>query len=544
MPTAQKVTFDLLRTLGVTNIVANPGSTEETFLSNLPKDFNFVMALQEASVVGIADGLSQGLKKPVIVNVHTVVGMGNAMGCTITAYLNKTPLIITAGQQAREMLLMEPFLTNVDSTELPKPWVKWSHEVSRPEDLPGAFMRAYAMAIQPPAGPVFLSIPLDLWGYEIEAYNFFRSVSTKVGPDPERLSLFAQKINQSKNPVLIFGSDISRSGGWQEAIQLAEKLAVPVWKPPFSEHVSFPEDHALYQGELPSAKGPLSQALKGHDLILMLGAPVFRYYPWIPGEYLPKGAALLQITDSPDEAAKAPVGEALVSDSALAINALLKEVKSRSTKINFKTNVKADRNQIAVKPVYPLTAKQVFDVISPLTPSEYVLVQESPSNAHDLEESGIGTINQPNSYYTMSSGGLGWDMPAAVGLALAEKESKRNRPVILVIGDGSFQYSVQSLWTAVQQNIHLVVLALRNEEYGILKAFALLEKTPNVPGLDLPGLDLVSLAKGYGANAHYADTIETIQDSYKKALSSPGVTVIEIPIDKKIPKLLGFIEKK
>ncbi len=161
MKTVCDATFDLLRQLGLTTIVGNPGSTEEPFLKNFPEDFEYVMALQEASVVGIADGLSQGMRKPVVVNVHTGAGLGNAMGCLLTAFQNKTPLIITAGQQTREMLLLEPLLTNVDAVNLPRPWVKWSYEPARAEDVPGAFMRAYAAAVQPPAGPVFLSLPLD-----------------------------------------------------------------------------------------------------------------------------------------------------------------------------------------------------------------------------------------------------------------------------------------------------------------------------------------------------------------------------------------------
>lgn len=544
MPTVRDATFALLRKLDLRNFVSNPGSTEETFLANFPDDFNFILALQESSVVGIADGLAQGLGKPVLVNVHTGAGMGNAMGCILTAYLNKTPLIITAGQQTREMLLMEPFLTNVESTILPKPWVKWSYEVMRPEDVPAAFMRAYATAIQAPQGPVFLSIPLDLWDEEIDEVDVFRSTSRIVGPDPERLSEFARKINESQNPVLIYGADVARSNAWKEAVLLAEKLGCPVWKGPFSELVSFPEDHLLYQGELPSAKGLLSQMLKGHDLIIVIGAPVFRYYPWIAGDYLPEKARLIQVTDDPYEAAKAPVGDCLVSDTLLALKGLLVELKERGSDQNFSTNRKQERSQLTVQPAYPLTAKQVFDILSGIAPEEYVLVQESPSNTHDLQESGLGTVVKPHSFYTMSSGGLGWDMPAAVGLAIAEQKSGRDRPVILIIGDGSFQYSLQAIWTGVQHQTHLIILALRNEEYAILKSFALLENTPNVPGLDLPGLDLVSLAKGYGAEASFAANIDDIKTAFQQALAFKGVTVIEIPIEKKIHKLLGYISSR
>ncbi|PIR21528.1 MAG: benzoylformate decarboxylase [Deltaproteobacteria bacterium CG11_big_fil_rev_8_21_14_0_20_47_16] len=538
MPTVRDVTFNLLRKLGLTTIVGNPGSTEETFLQNFPKDFTYILTLQESSVVGIADGLAQGLKKPIIVNVHTGAGMGNAMGCILTAHVNKTPLIITAGQQTREMLLMEPFLTDVEAVNLPKPWVKWSYEPARPEDVPGAFMRAYAMAIQQPMGPVFLSLPLDDWNKEMDDSDAYRTVCTRIAPDPQRISEFANTINQSKNPVLVYGGDISRSNAWDLGIQFAEKLNAPVWLSPFSERISFPENHSLYAGALPAAIGPLSKKLEGHDLVIVIGAPVFRYYPWVPGKYLPKGAKLIQVTDDPYDAAKSAVGDSIVCDSGLALSALCEMIESRQSNTNKVTKPEKTFEVPGKDAKHPLTAAQVYGLLSQKLPEDYILVQESPSNIPELSNSRLGVVTKPDSYYTMGSGGLGWDMPAAVGLALAEKRTGRNRPVIVVMGDGSFQYSPQAIWTGVQHDLHIVILALRNEEYGILKSFAVLEKTPKVPGLDLPGLDIVSLAKGYGAKAVSAKMMDEIESEFLKALSEKGTTVIEIPIDKKVKALL------
>lgn len=538
MPTVRDVTFNLLRKLDLRIIVGNPGSTEETFLKNFPDDFTYILALQEASVVGIADGLSQGLKKPVIVNVHTGAGIGNAMGCILSSYVNKTPLIITAGQQTRDMLLCEPFLTNKQAENLPKPWVKWSYQPCRPEDVPGAFMRAYATSIQQPTGPVFLSLPLDDWDKVIDDVDVFRTTSTRIAPDPERLKEFAERINQSQNPVLVYGGDISRSNAWDEGVAFAEKLNAPVWIGSFSERISFPENHPLYAGSLPSAIGPLCETLEGHDLIVVIGAPVFRYYPWVPGEYVPDGATVLQVTDDPYDAAKSVAGDSLISDSRLALISLSKAVSARQKPTHY-LNDSVTSDTVDLKNVdYPLTAKQLFEVLSREIPEDYILVQESPSNIPELGHSRMGTISKPDSYYTMGSGGLGWDLPAAVGLAIAEKRSGRNRPVIAIMGDGSFQYSPQSIWTAVQHELHLVIVTLRNEEYGILKSFALLEKTPNVPGLDLPGLDIVSLAEGYGAKAYWEERIGNIQARFQQALDQEGVTVIVVPIDKKIKPLL------
>ncbi len=540
MPLVREVTFDLLRRLGLTTVVGNPGSTEETFLKNFPADFTYVMALQETNVVAIADGLAQGLRTPVIVNVHTGAGIGNAMGALLSAYLNKTPLIVTAGQQTRQMLLSEPFLTNFEPQTLPRPYVKWSYEPSRPQDVPGAFMRAYAMAMQPPTGPVFLSLPLDDWDQEMAAVDVFRTIATRQAPDPDRLAAFARRIEASRNPVLVYGGDLGRSQAWDAGIALAERVQAPVWFGPFTENVPFPQDHPLYAGVLPAAVGPVSQALAGHDLIVVVGAPVFRYYPWVPGDTLPAGAELLQVTDSAYEAAKSVAGDSLVGDAGLAVAGLLDRLGQRPAPASPRpAGAREDAQALLAGAGEPLTAKQVFAVLSQCAPEDYVLVNESPSNMGELSQTRFGTITKPDSYYIMASGALGWGMPAAVGLALAEKRTGRGRPVVALIGDGSFQYAPQSIWTAVQHGAHVVFVVLRNEEYGILKAFALLEATPNVPGLDLPGLDIAALGQGYGARSCRAASVAAIETAFRQALAEPGVSVIEIPIDKTIHTLLG-----
>jgi benzoylformate decarboxylase len=534
MRTVKDVTYDLLRKLGLTTIVGNPGSTEETFLKDFPKDFRYVLALQEASVVGIADGIAQGLRKPVIVSVHTGAGLGNAMGCLLTAYQNKTPLIITAGQQTREMLMLEPLLTNIDAVTMPRPWVKWSCEPARPEDVPAAFMRAYATALQPPAGPVFLSLPLDDWDKEMPEVDALRTIATRVGPDPERLAEFARRIDASARPVLVYGSDIARSQAWDQGVALAERLGVPVWTAPFAERTPFPETHRLHAGFLPSAIGPLGEKLAGHDLVIVVGAPVFRYYPFVPGRYLPQGAKLLQVTDDPNMSSKAPVGDSLLSDSRLFLEAILPLVKERRAATAKPLRASPKQADTAT---LPLSADAVMSLMRQACPKDFVLVEESPSNVAEMQDH--FRIDRPDSFYTFASGGLGWDMPAAVGLALAERDSGRNRPVVALMGDGSFQYSVQSLYTAVQQKAHVVYVVLQNEEYAILKEFADLEKTPNVPGLDLPGIDIVSLAKGYGAPATLARTAQEVTAAVGEALKRQGASVVVVTITKRLRALLG-----
>src|SRR6204780_3958504 len=218
MQSVRDVTYRLLRELGLTTIFGNVGSTEETFLKNFPADFRYVLALQEASVIAIADGFAQATGRPALVNVHTGAGLGNAMGNLLTAFQNKTPLIVTACQQTREMLLMEPWLTNVEATMLPRPWVKWAYEPVRAEDIPGVLVRAMAAALQPPAGPVFLSLPLGDWEVPCDGPAVIRTVSQRIAPDPSRLAEFAKALSEAQSPVLIYGSAIARGSGWDEAV--------------------------------------------------------------------------------------------------------------------------------------------------------------------------------------------------------------------------------------------------------------------------------------------------------------------------------------
>ena len=537
MKNVRDVTFALLRELGLTTIFGNLGSTEENFLQNFPQDFRYVLALQEASVVGIADGFAQGMRRPALVNLHTAA-TANGMGNIATAFHNKTPLIVTAGQQTREMLLMEPWLTNVEPTMLPRPWVKWAYEPARAEDIPAAFMRGVATALQPPSGPVFLSMPLGDWEKPCQNPALVRNISRRVAPDPARLTEFAKVLSEARSPVLIYGSAIARGGGWEQAVTFAEALGAPVWAAPASERAPFPENHPLYAGFLPFAIGPLSQKLEEHDVALVVGAPVFRYYPYVPGSYLPSQLRLLHISDDPAEAARAPVGDSLLGDAVLSLAGLKDFLGARKSKLSKapETRRMVPNAGAHASGNSSFTAAQVYHALHSVAKANTVVVEESPSNIPDLHAAWPST--EPDTYYTAGSGLLGWGLPASVGLALAERDSGRNRPVVAVMGDGSFQYSIQSLWTAVRLHLPLLIVVLRNDEYAILKSFAVLEQAPGVPGLDLPGLDHVSLAQGYGCQAARITDLEALKKAAAAAWSQSKPTVLEIRISARVPPLI------
>jgi benzoylformate decarboxylase len=537
-PTVWTVTYELLRALGLTTIFGNPGSTEQPFLKNFPAGFRYILGLQEASVVAMADGFAQATRHPVLVNLHTCAGTGNGMGNIMTAFLNKTPLIITAGQQTRDMILCDPFLTNRDETMLPRPYVKWAYQPARAQDVPGAIMRAYALAVQPPAGPVYVSIPLDDWDQPALGPAVVRTVSTRLAPDGDRLREFARRISAANKLALIYGQEIDRSGGWDAGVALAEKLRAPVFHAPNTERPSFPETHPLFQGMLPMAIGPLGERLRGFELAVMIGAPVFRYYPYISGTVLPPGCELLQVTNDPSDAASALVGDSLLGDARLALEALLEQVEPGSSRVPPEPLELP--HTLPSPPGSPLTASEVYAALGELRPEHAIVVQESPSNVMDLAL--WWPTVKPGSYYTYASGGLGWNAPAATGIALAQQHAGTGRPVVAVIGDGAMQYSVQCLAAAAQHRLKVIYIVPCNGEYAILKEFAVLENTPNVPGLDLPALDIVSTARGFGCAAAAAHTKQELQAAFSQALRADGPTLIAVPIQHQLRPLVPAVE--
>ena len=309
-------------------------------------------------------------------------------------------------------------------------------------------------------------------------------------PDPVALEDLARRLAEAANPVLIAGPDIDASGGWDAAVALAEKQRLAVWATPApgGGRLGFPEDHPGFLGILPPAIGPASETLKGHDLVLVVGSSVFPYYPYIPGPLLPEGASLVQITSDPGEAARAPMGSAIVGDVALALQRLLEllPVSERAAPEPRALPGEPARTE-------PISGSAAMSALAEVWPEDGIAVVETPSSTVALRNR--LRLSRPGSYYFSSSGGLGFGIAASVGVQLAQPD----RPVVCVLGEGSAQYGITALWSAAAYRVPVTFLVLRNEEYMILKWFAEFEQAAGVPGLDLAGLDVASVAEAYGS---------------------------------------------
>src|SRR6201996_3169215 len=275
--TVKHATLDLLRAFGIKKVFGNPGSTELPFLSDWPDNIDYVLGLQEASVIGMAGGYAQATRNAGFVNLHSAAGVGHALGNVFTAYRNQTPLVITAGQQARSILPLQPFLFAERASEFPRPYVKFAVEPARAEDVPAAIARTYYTAMQPPCGPTFVSIPIDDWAHAcapIEA----RKVSREIGPEADAIKALVAALGSAKHPALVVGPGVDRAGAVDLMVRLAEKTRAAVWVSPFSARCSFPETHPQFMGFLHASPEQLSAALRAHDLVVVIGAPVFTFH--------------------------------------------------------------------------------------------------------------------------------------------------------------------------------------------------------------------------------------------------------------------------
>jgi benzoylformate decarboxylase len=515
--TVRTAVYSVLREFGLTTVFGNPGSTELPMFREFPADFRYVLGLQESVVVAMADGFAQARGDAALINLHSAIGVGHAVGSIFTAYKNQTPLVITAGQQARSILPFEPFLYSEQAAQLPKPYVKWSCEPARAEDVPAAIARAYYTAMQSPRGPTFVSIPVDDWDRPCQPQNA-RQVSRRIAGDPKLLAAAAGLLRTARRPVIIVGASVARDDAWDETIALAEEHQAEVWVSPMSARNSFPERHPLFAGFLPADRAAIVGRLEGADLILVLGAPVFTYHVEGAGPHVPSGATLVQLTDDPAAAAWCPVGTSIVTNLKLgvaALNGFAPAVARTPPAIPARAgHVAPDQ----------LSDRYLMQQIAALRPAHSIIVEEAPSSRGAMHDH--LPLLERDTFHTCASGGLGHGLPAAVGVALA----RPGRKVIGLLGDGSAMYSIQGLWTAAELELPVAFIIVNNSSYRALEDFGRHFKIDSLPGVRLPHIDFCALAHSQGLKSIRVERCEDLDAALMKVFSAKGPMLLEVRV--------------
>lgn len=489
-----------MRARGLTTVFANPGSTEIPFLFDLPDDIEFVLALHEASVVGAATGYALAQQRPACLLLHTTAGLGNAVGALATARVNRAPLVVLVGQQDRRHLVQEPFLAG-RLEGLAGDYPVSSETPSRAQDVPGAIARAAHAAVLR-KGPALVVVPSGDWQESADDLPEPAAAQVRQATqvDDELVEAVAQMLAEATAPALVVGAGADDARTWSGLVRLAERIGCPVWQEAFGARAGFPQDHPQFAGHLPAERPALREVLSRHDLVLVVGAPVLRQYAFHEGPLAGPGTRFLLVTDDPDEAARAPVTLALLTPLPAFCVRLADRVGRFDTAATFSSYRRQPRS--APTPGEPLQAAHVLDALACRLPEDTVAVEETPSSRPDLHT--YLPARRPMGFLSAAMGGLGFALPAAVGLRMGG-----DRPVLAVIGDGSSLYSIQALWTAVHYRVGVLVVVLANGRYAVMDQLA--EAAGGKPAWPaFEEIDVSSIAGGFGCPAVRVESLNEL----------------------------------
>ncbi len=540
-----EVLLEVLRSEGVTHLFGNPGSTELPLMDALVdvEDLQYVLALQEATAVGMADGYAQATGRPAFLNLHTSAGLGNAIGNLTNARANGTPLVVTAGQQDERHLVDDPLLSG-DLVALARPVSKWAHEIRSPEELGTILRRAFHDAMAPPSGPVFVSIRMDHLGRQVETPVPPRSRVDRrtVAADLETLADLLTE-TASGGLAIVVGDEVASAGAVPAITALAEALGAPVFGSPLYGRSVFPPTHPLWRGMLPPQASGIRATLADFDRAFLVGGQAFMVYPWSPGSPLPQDCDLIHLSPDPLQPGHAhPVLHGAVGDPAATLGALLPLVAERADRAMVSAALSVARTTGAgVSDDLEETARRRYGA-APMHPmaAVHALLRAVPEDTAVVDEAittgvyvrGFHHRAEADTYYFCRGGGLGWGMPAACGVALA-----RRRPVLCVVGDGSTMYSPQALWTAAHEQLPVIFAVVDNGQYLILKQNLRTmggrsATTDRFVAMDLvdPPIDFCGLASAMGVPGTRIDHTNDIGAAVRAAAAAGGPHLLHIPI--------------
>ena len=537
---------ELLISEGVTHLFGNPGTTELPIMQALPNypSLKFILGLQESVVMGMADGYARASRQLTAANVHVAPGLGNAMGALYNAKFSGSPVILTAGQQEQGHGLLEPLLFD-DLTSMAAPLVKWSIEVTRLQDLPRIMRRAAKIAMTPPTGPVFISLPGDILN-EIAEIDMGQSVRIdhRVRPSDKSLDALANALLSAKNPVIISGQELSSQQAFVDASALASLLGAGVFQESVPFSATFPTSHPQYLGMLTRSQENVRKTLDPFDLVLCLGADLLRMSVYSPVEPLPNHSRVLHLSERSWELGKNYRTElALQANVCETLSVLLPLLRSRiDTKYKEQAQIRAKaleqqnwavtRNKLTTQvltqsSIRPMSASTfVMHITNQLTP-DVIVVEEALTSTQSLPQ----YLHQhyPDSFFGLASGGLGFAIPGAVGGSMA----KPDRPVVAIVGDGSAMYGIQGLWSAAHFKLPITYVIANNMGYRIIKErLVSMQGSDRFIGMDMndPAINYCQLAQSMGMGSIKVSDPADLDAALKAGIKSGKPNLIEVVV--------------
>ncbi|MCT9082654.1 thiamine pyrophosphate-binding protein [Streptomyces fulvoviolaceus] len=531
--------LDILRGEGVDRIFGNPGTTELPFLAALQDADDapeYVLGVHEGAVVSMADGYARGTGRPAFVSLHVAAGLANGLIGLLNARRSRTPLVVTAGQQDRRHLQQDPMLSG-DLVGLAASAVKATYDIQHARDLPLALRRAFALALRPPAGPVFLSVPMDLLTEDTEVEVPPRTSTPPLGPAPG-LERAAVLLGAAARPAIVAGDGVGREDAFGALVRAAEACGAHVHHQPMADCLDFPTTHPLYAGALPPRHDAIRAALSPYDTVLIAGAHAFTPHHYSPGPPLPPGLTVVQLDSDPDE-----IGRNFAADAGLVgalgpslhrLADLLREqvpahtAKGRILRAGEHHAAERDRAESAARAAYspaPLAPWAAAHAVARGLPPNTVVVEEAITVGLLLRR--LVRLDRPGSYTHTVGGGLGWGIGAAVGRALAEP----GRPVVAVLGDGCTLFGLQGLWSAARQSAPVLFVVMNNGVYRTLQdTYETMGGLGVCPGTELGPLDFTQAARFFGVDAVRAESADHLRELVAGAGQLTGPLLVDVPV--------------
>jgi benzoylformate decarboxylase len=541
--------LEILKQEGVEVVFGNPGTTELALMDAfaVETDLRYVLGLQEAVVMAMADGYAQASGKLAVVNLHVTPGLGNAMGMLYDAQKAASPILVTAGQHDQDFNRTEPILY-ADLPPIARPLVKWSDEIHRLQDLPLMVHRACKTALAPPTGPVFLSLPGDILKNEADIDLMAPTrVARNVRGDAEAIAAAAKVLAAAKRPVIMAGDSVAQSRALAELVALAELIGAPVYAELIANTASFPSSHPLFRGAMGRSQAAMRKIFDQHDVLFSVGADLFALSlpsdvapvspdlkiihldidPWELGKNFPAEVAILgdpkgtlpeltEATRAAMPAAGQKAAKERLKSASEATRAELEKLKARAKSLAGET------------PIQPLA---LIHAISEILPKDTVVIDETVSSSGGLRQ--LVKSDDAQSFFGLRGGGIGWGLPASIGVKIALPD----RPVICLSGDGSAMYTIQSLWTAARYKVGVVFVIFNNTSYRILKQRVFAQRgyaaqLDKYVGMELnnPEIDYVGLARSLGVPAENAKSLHDATDLIAKGLAGNGPMLINVAI--------------
>jgi benzoylformate decarboxylase len=551
--TGRHALLEMLIAHGVEYVFGNPGTTELPLMDGLQDypQLKYVLALQEASAVAMADGYARATGKPSFVNVHIAGGLANSISMLYNAFRGGTPLILTAGQSDTRMLVEEPILSG-DLVQMCRQYTKWSGEMRHATDVPVAIRRAFRTASTPPTGPVFLSLPWNVLDEEAELdLTPTSTVYFQVHPDGEAVERAAHLLAKGKNPLMIVGDRIAQAGAVQEAVKAAEILGAPVAAIAFaSSEVDFPTGHPQFWDFINLNSPATGETLSRHDIILAVGCNLFSQFLHLPIVLTGKSKVVHLDVSAWEIEKNFPVEVGVWGDIKRGLGDLYEalgqamsgaEREMARMRASTLAGAKARQQEALLEKTRqvweqkPMNPMRLFLEMKEVLPRDTIIVSEAgTATVHLLRAM---ALNEPGSFFSLRGGSLGWGIGGTLGIKLA----RPNRPVVGIIGDGAAMYGIQGLWTAAYYDLPVTYVICNNHSYQILKQFlvnyyyptlGLKDRKSEYIGMNFfkQPVNFAGVAEGLGVQGFRVEQPDEFQPTLKKALKLGRPALVDVHI--------------